>query len=222
MSSTHPAERRFESRPLIWFGVITLALSGLLFFLYPAVRPWHDESTVEGALTSMSSDAWVAAHLFAVFALILMPLGMLALWGLSAGRRGGGLTFAATVITWVGVGLALPYYGAEDFALHVVGQRSLRMGDPALTELGDAFRLHPVAATTFVLGLLLLAVGGVLTAVAISRSGSLPKWSGVPLAAGFVLFFPQFYTPIEVRTAHGALMAIGCVWVGVSAWRARS
>jgi len=71
---------------------VALALSGLLFFLYPAVRPWHDESTVAGAVASMSSDAWVAAHLFAMLALILMPLGMLAVCVLAAGRRGAGLT----------------------------------------------------------------------------------------------------------------------------------
>ena len=159
MSSTQPAERRIESRLLIWFGVITLALSGVLFFLYPAVRPWHDESTVEGALTSMSSDAWVAAHLSAIFALILMPLGMLALWGLSAGRRGGGLTFAATVITWVGVGLALPYYGAEDFALHAIAGQ-VKSGMPLdLLALVNAIRFSAVSATTFATGLVLLGAG---------------------------------------------------------------
>ena len=143
--STCGAQNRISAPDLVW--VITLALSGVLFFLYPAVRPWHDESTVEGALTSMSSDAWVAAHLFAVFALILMPLGMLALWGLSAGRRGGGLTFAATVITWVGIGLALPYCGAEDFALHAIAGQvksgmplgPARFGrcDPVQCSIGD-------------------------------------------------------------------------------------
>jgi hypothetical protein len=204
------------------WGAVALAVAGVLFVLYPAVRPWQDESTVEGATKAMNSGAWVAAHLFAMVGFILVALGLLGLWNAVRRTRAERLALAAVVTTWIGVGLTLPYYGAEDFALHVVGQRSLEKGDPGLTELGDAFRFHPVAATTFVLGLLLLAAGGVLTAVAIWRSGRLPKWSGVPLAAGFVLFFPQFYTPMEVRTAHGALMAIGCIWVGVSAWRARA
>jgi len=189
---------------------LAFVVAGMMFLLYPAVRPAGDGAA------DWASSAWVASHLFAMIGFILVPLGLFTLLNTVPTLR------PALVVTWVGAGLTLPYYGAEDFALHVVGQRSLDKGDPGLTELGNAFRLHPVAATTFVLGLLLLAAGGVLTAVAISRSGRLPKWSGVPLAAGFVLFFPQFYTPMEVRTAHGVLMAVGCVWVGVSAWRARA
>jgi hypothetical protein len=87
-----------------------------------------------------------------------MPLGMLALWGLSAGRRGGGLTFAATVITWVGVGLALPYYGAEDFALHAIAGQ-VKSGMPLdLLALVNAIRFSAVSATTFATGLVLLGL----------------------------------------------------------------
>jgi hypothetical protein len=219
MSSTQPAQRRIESRPLIWFGVITLTLSGLLLFLYPVVRPWHDESTVEGALTSMSSDAWVAAHLFAVFALILMPLGTLALWDLSAGRRGGGLTFAATVITWVGVGLALPYYGAEDFALHAIAGQ-VKSGMPLdLLALVNGIRFSAVSATTFATGLVLLGLGGVLIAISIWRTAILPRYSGVPLAIALVLLIPQFYLPAWARIAHGALVALALILLAAVLWR---
>lgn len=186
-------------------GAAAFVVAGLMFLLYPAVRPAGDDAA------AWASSAWVASHLFAMIGFILVPIG---LSSLPTARL-------ALVTSWVGAGLTLPYYGAEDFGLHVIGQRSLTTNDPGLMELGDAFRFHPVASTTFALGLLLLAVAGVLTAVAIWRSSGLPKWSGVPLAAGFVLFFPQFYTPMEVRTAHGVLMAVGCVWVGVSTWRAR-
>jgi hypothetical protein len=112
MTSAQPTNHSSGFLPfIIRFGAISLALSGLLFVLYPAVRPWHDESTVGGALSSMSSNAWVAAHLFAILALILMPLGMLGLCALVAGSRGLRLTFAATVVMWIGAGLTLPYYG---------------------------------------------------------------------------------------------------------------
>jgi hypothetical protein len=84
MTQTQPMNRPIESQRFARFGAIALVLSGLLFFLYPTVRPWHDESTVGGAEASMSSNAWVVAHLFAMLALILMPLGMLALSGLLA------------------------------------------------------------------------------------------------------------------------------------------
>ena len=47
-------------------GAGALAAAGVLFLAYPALRPWHDESTVAGATASMSSTAWVAAHFFAM------------------------------------------------------------------------------------------------------------------------------------------------------------
>lgn len=193
-------------------GGLAFVAAGVMFLLYPAVRPVGDSAE------AVASDAWVASHLFAMIGFILVPLGLFALLDMLGSTR---LARYALVSTWVGAGLVLPYYGAEDFALHVVAERALADGDLSLMELADAFRLHPAAATTFVLGLLLLAVGGVLAAMAIGKSGRLPAWSGVPLAAGFVLFFPQFYTPAEVRTAHGVLMAVGAVWIGVSAWRTR-
>jgi hypothetical protein len=59
-------------------GALALAMAGALFVLYPAVRPWNDESTVAGATASMTSPAWVAAHFFAMLGFILLPLGLLA------------------------------------------------------------------------------------------------------------------------------------------------
>jgi hypothetical protein len=43
-------------------GAVALAAAGVLFLAYPALRPWHDEGTVAGAVASMSSAAWVTAH----------------------------------------------------------------------------------------------------------------------------------------------------------------
>lgn len=207
-----PAQPVAVTRSPSRLGAVAFVVAGLMFLLYPAVRPAGD------AAEAMASAAWVASHLFAMIGFILVPLGLFALLDTLGSTR---QARYALVTTWVGAGLTLPYYGAEDFALHVVAERALRTGDLSQLELADAFRFHPTAATTFVLGLLLLAVGGVLAAMAVRRSGRLPKWSGVPLAAGFVLFFPQFYTPMEVRTAHGVLMAVGAGWIGVSAWRNR-
>src|SRR5215204_6397979 len=76
MTNTWQMSPTTGSPVLVRLGAVALAVSGWLFFLYPVVRPWRNESTIGGAVASMSSDAWVAAHLFAVFALILMPLDL--------------------------------------------------------------------------------------------------------------------------------------------------
>jgi hypothetical protein len=192
-------------------GGVAMVVAGAMFLLYPAVRPAGDAAEV------VASGAWVASHFFAMIGFILVPFGLFALMRATGDVRA---RYALTV-SWIGAGLTLPYYGAEDFGLHVIAVRAVREPNLALMELADAFRFHPLAATMFVLGLVLLAVGGVLAALAIWRSDSLPRWSGMPFAAGFLLFFPQFYTPASVRTAHGVLLAVGCVWLGVTLWRSR-
>jgi hypothetical protein len=201
-------------------GAFALAVAGGLFILYPAVRPWQDESTVEGATKAMNSGAWVAAHLFAMVGFILVALGLLAVWNAAHRTRAERLALAAVVATWVGVGLVLPYYGAEDFGLNAIARKAAEGQVSDLLGLVEAVRFSPVPITTFGLGLLLLAAGAVLAAVAIWRSGVLARSSGILFAAGFVLFLPQFFTPPAVRIAHGVLVAAGSIWLAVALWRA--
>jgi hypothetical protein len=196
-------------------GAAALAAAGVLFLLYPAVRPWHDESTVDGAVASMSSGAWVAAHLFAMIGFILVPLGLLALRDALRDTAAAPLALTAAVTAWVGAGLTLPYYGAEDFGLHALARAEI----PDLLAVVDEVRFTPVAAVTFAAGLLALGAGAVLAAVAVARSGRMSRWSAIPFAAGFALFIPQFYLPAPVRIAHGVLVAAGCAWLAVDIWR---
>ncbi|GAA5001339.1 hypothetical protein [Actinopolymorpha pittospori] len=198
-------------------GAVALAVAGVLFLAYPALRPWHDEATVSGATAALSSAAWVAAHLFAMIGFILLPLGLLALLGVVATTRSQRLALVATVITWIGAGLTLPYYGAEDFGLHAIAGPK---GSPShVLDLIDAVRYQPVAVTIFGTGLILLAIGAIVAAVAVWHSGVLPRWSGILFAAGLALFLPQFFTPAPVRIAHGVLMAVGLIVFAVALWR---
>jgi hypothetical protein len=205
----------------IRLGAVALAVAGVLFFLYPALRPWHDESTVEGAIASMSSGWWVAAHLFAMVGFILVPLGLLAVRDAVGHTKVSSLALGAAVTSWIGAGLTLPYYGAEDFGLHAIAGRAAAGERFDLLALVEAVRYGAVAATTFAVGLLLLGVGAVLAAVAIWRSGVLPRYSGVVFGLGFALFIPQFYTPPAVRIAHGVVVAIGLGWLAWSLWTAK-
>jgi hypothetical protein len=201
-------------------GVIALVLAAVMFILYPVTRPWHDETTVAGATAAMSSGWWVASHLFAIIGFILVPLGLLAVRRAVAATPAEPMATAATVTMWLGVGLTLPYYGAEDFGLHAAARLAATGSGLDLLELVEAIRFQPVAVTTFGLGLLLVAAGAILVAVAVPRSGVMPRWSGVPFAVGFALFLPQFFAPPAVRIAHGVLVAAGLLWMALSLRRA--
>ncbi|MCM4082710.1 hypothetical protein [Paractinoplanes hotanensis] len=182
------------------------AFAGLMFLLYPALRPWTDETTADGAIEAMSSPAWVASHLFAMLGFLAVSLGLLALHG----RRPGRLPLTALLTAWIGTALVLPYYGAEDFGLHALA----RSPAPDLLTVVDEVRYQPVAVTMFCVGLILLAVAGITTALA-TRSAA-----GVVFAIGYVLFLPQFFLPPVGRIAHGVILAVGCVGLAVE-FRAR-
>src|SRR5919197_3213975 len=180
-------------------------VAGILFLLYPAIRPFSDEVTLSGA-AAFASPAWVFAHSLAMAGFVLLVLGLFGLHVQMRGTLGTGLALPALLLSWVGAGLTLPYYGAETFGLHALGQEALRRGDPALLSVANAIRFE--AGLWFIsVGLLALAAGTILFAVAIWRSGTLVRWSGMPLAAGFVLFLPQFFASQPLRIVHGALIA---------------
>ncbi|HEX5598428.1 MAG TPA: hypothetical protein VFX61_20785 [Micromonosporaceae bacterium] len=166
----------------------------------------------------MASGSWVASHLFAMIGFILLPLGLFALQSAISRTRAEPLALAATVTSWIGAGLTLPFYGAEDFGLNAIASKAAQGQSLDLLGLVDAVRYSPVAITTFGVGLLTLAVGAILAAAAIWRSEVLPRYCGIPFALGFGLFLPQFYTPPAVRIGHGVLVAVGLAWMALALW----
>jgi hypothetical protein len=199
------------------FG-IAFALSGLFFVLYPAIRPFSSEVGLDGA-RAFASSRWIVAHSFGILGFVLLALGSLGLYERLRDTPVGMRMLKAVVLLLLGVGLTIPYYGAEVFGLHAVGQRALAHNDPALVKpLIHAIRWE-AGIWFIIIGLLLLAVGAIITATAVWRSRSIHRWAGVPLAVGLVLYIPQFTGPQPVRIAHGFLMLVGCWWLAWSVAR---
>ena len=196
----------FQSR----LGALSLALAGILFFLYPALRPFSNEASLQGA-EAFASPFWILAHMLAIGGFILLALSLLGLYSTLQNTPTRRLMSVALVLTWIGVGFTLPYYGAEIFALHAIGQEAVKQQSVALLPLVSAVRYGP-AIFVFAVGLLLLAVGPILVAITVWRSGTLSRWSSMVFALGFALYIPQFFGPQPIRVAHGVLVAIGCIW----------
>jgi hypothetical protein len=91
-----------------------LAAAGISFALYPALRPYSDETALEGA-DAMASGSWAVAHSLGMVGFITLTLGV---WALTRLPGTVGRASAATLaLTWLGTSLVLPYYGAETFGL---------------------------------------------------------------------------------------------------------
>jgi len=195
--------------------LVALALAGVLFAAYPTVRPYSDETTRSGA-EAVASSAWIASHTFAMLAFVLIAVGLPVLGRWAPTDRGAG---TAPLLAWLGAGLVLPYYGAETFGLHAIARQAIATGDLELLRLFDTVRYQPVALAFFGVGLVLLAVAGVLVARCLWRAAAALRWGGLLLAAGLVGFLPQFFLPAPLRIAHGIVLALGCVVLAVSGWR---
>jgi hypothetical protein len=200
-------------------------VAALALLLFPALRPWPDESVPSVALAEgYASGGWVAAHLCGILGLGLLAPVLLGWRALLAARHpdttsGTRATMAAVVTAWVGAGLSALYFGAEIFGIRTLAQAALRDGDLAPLADVETLRNQPTAITLFGVGLLLVAAAGVLAAVALWRTGAAPRWAGIPLAAGLVLYLPQFFGTPAMRVAHGVLMAAGLLLLAWAAVR---
>ncbi len=195
-------------QPRYRLAAAALAAAGAGFAIYPAVRPFSDETSLRGA-AAFASTRWLVAHSTAMIAFVLLALGLSGvaarLHQTAAGRR----ARLGAVLAAAGAGLTLPYYGAETFGLHAAGQQALRRGDARLlTSLTDAIRWQE-GIWFITTGLLLVAAGAIIIAWAIWGSRSLARYASIPLAAGFALYLPQFTVGQPVRVAHGLLIAAG-------------
>jgi hypothetical protein len=186
-----------------------LAVAGILFVLYPAIRPFSSEKGLDGA-RAFASNAWLVAHSLAIVGFLLVGFGLLALTARLHRTSSGPLATRALLAGAAGIGLTLPFYGAEVFGLHAIGKEALARNDASLVSMSDTVRFG-VGIGFITVGLVLLAVSTVMFARAVWRSGTMPQWSGVPLAAAFVLYLPQFSAGQAIRVAHGCLVLAGCL-----------
>jgi hypothetical protein len=201
------------------FPSACLFISGILFVLYPALRPFSDEKSLEGA-AAFASQAWFIAHFMAILAFILLPFGLAGICRViqdRSMRRSARLGFGMGCF---GIGLTLPFYGAEVFGLQAVGSAALEEQSAALLALADQIR-YGKGFVIICAGLLLLAAGIIVIAAAIWKSRALCRWSGIPLAAGFLLYLPQYLMTQPWRVLHGLLICTGCIWLGLALLRTR-
>ncbi|MEJ2011704.1 MAG: hypothetical protein P8X64_05695 [Anaerolineales bacterium] len=203
----------------VFMSAAALIIAGIGFVLYPALRPFSDEISLEGA-AAFGSSAWILAHMIAMVSFTLLLPGLFSVYEVLRGLKVERDAYWAWIAAMTGIGLTLPFYGGEAYGLHAVGMEAVRQGNAALLDLATTIRSGP-GLIMFVIALLLLAAGSIMFAVAFWRSGKFSKWSGVPLALGFALYLPQFFGNQPIRVAHGVLVALGCFWLAGLLWSSR-
>ena len=191
-------------------AALTLGLSSLALAVFPLVRPFFrfdprvPAETMARAASAVTSASWLVAHYLALvgFVLLLCVLPVLharlGAAGVEARSR------RAMLLSGIGVALILPTLGVELYVLPAIGQLYLA-GQRNVAELLGLYR--GPALLVMLLGLLLLAIGAVIFARAVAKSGALPRWAAVTYAVGLAFWCPLL--PPPVRIVDGLLIGIG-------------
>ncbi|WP_042221044.1 hypothetical protein [Oceanobacillus manasiensis] len=201
-------------------SALSFFIAAILFVTYPALRPFSDEKSLQGA-EAFASQEWVLSHIFGMIAFMLLPLGLFGIHRALEGSTGATFSYWGFVLSAIGVGLILPYYGGETFGLYAIGQEALTQQSADLMSQAVVVR-SGAGLVMFVIGLLLLLIASILLAIGIWKSSKLPKMSGFLFVLGMCLYLPQFFFDQPLRVAHGALVAISCIWLAVVLWSNRN
>lgn len=147
-------------------------------------------------------------------------LGLLALFVFLALRVRSRLAAVGLALAVVGNVMITAIFGMAAFAQPAVGRLYLAgQTAEAVATYNDMYGA-PLSATAAV-GLPLLVIGIVCIGIAIAQSRMLPRWAGIGMAAGIVVFGIVGFILADFVQSIGALLLVAStLWVAASARRA--
>ena len=199
----------------IRWGIWAIPLSGLLSTiaaLIPGVG--IDPSTNPDGFAQLSSNVGLS-NLLGIPALALLLVGVLILYLFLARTSVDGLAFAGFVLIMIGSVLFLPFVGIYALVGPVSGRHYLNGDRNAVSVLTESTSTtNPSALILGGSAVLSLVTGALIIGLAIWRSHSLPRWSGILFAIGIPLGADPFflYQP-TIWVSGGLLLFISGVWI---------
>jgi hypothetical protein len=191
-------------------GGLALLLGGVLLGLGVVLHP--DEANPAAVLAA----TWGPVHIIMLLAALLSLFGLLSAYARLAARAGAtGLVGFALLIA--GTMLLAPILVIE--ALVVPALAADAAGAALLSDTGPLF--GGALGLYFMLMALVFALGCLIGAIAIVRSGALPRLAGVLLVGGALLAFnPPL--PHLAGTIGGLLLSLGYIWLGYMLFAGRA
>jgi hypothetical protein len=203
---------------LIRRGLFALPAAGVLTavpWLFILGNSSSVKSDPEGYARGLTSASHLVGGYLYLAGLICLLFGLLALYGYLARSRASSWAAGGMIVSVVGIAVALSVLGmlganAVLADVYLAGHKDVSAAMLALT--GGSDLSNRVSAYLIVL-LVISLIGAIANAVAVWRSGSLPKWSGVLVAAGFLL--SMTLTPF-IAWIGALCLLVGGVWLARS------
>ena len=203
-----------EMTDLIHRGIYALPVAGVL-----TAAPWvfilgqpSVKTDPDGYARNMASTAHLVSGYVYLAGIVCLLFGLLALYGYLARTRAAAWAAGGMIISVVAIALALPIFGILGLADAVLGDAYLAghkdVSAAMVLMAGGTFsdRINNYFGVLIYLSLF----GAIAYAVAVWKSGSLPKWSGVLVVLGFV---PSLSFSPGIAWAGSLFLVIGGIWL---------
>jgi hypothetical protein len=189
-----------------WSGLISV-FAGALYALGALLHPVGED------LAAVTSSSWIPAHLVYWISVILMQFGLVGLYARQA-RETGLLGLASFVLAFIGTNIVASIMMMASSAIPLVAKQSPGILTDAMTP----------STPELIVFLVSFGLGYVLFGVAIMRAAVLPRWSGLLLILGVMLFLVSEAQLFESAVAHVIVTAgdvafgLGLAWAGYALW----
>ena len=209
-----PRSGRTVSNDPIHMGLWLIPVAGILGFLifsYWMTTP-DGADDPQGFADWAAGSAGMGSGIIYILAVIALLLGMMALSVWLAGGAKRDLALVGLVCTVVSIGFLLAALGTMIFGAAVVADEfnAGNVGiEPALEDLSGGNLATPVLVA-YAIAVVAALVAGIVLGIAIWQSATLPRWSGVLIGLGFVLFATT--APVSTHVG-GILLAAGSIWI---------
>jgi hypothetical protein len=186
-----------------WHG-LALIVGGILMGLGVLIHP--NEAADPGTVVT---GRWALAHGLLLIGAVPALLGLAGIYQ----HTGGALGFSGYLLTFSSIAFFIFAFALEVFVVPIIAAdgNAGALLDPAGPLFGGPLGLFLLVVA------LALALGLILSGVAILRSGNLPKWSGILLIiASPVALVPPL--PYPVLLVSGLAMGLAFVIAGFTIW----
>ena len=219
LTATTTSEKHGVMIDLVRRGIYALPAAGVLtavpwIFILQQPNPKTDP---EGYARSITSTGQAVGGYLYLAGLICLLFGLLALYGYLARTRASSWAAIGMIVSVVVIALILPTFGTLAVAGPVLGDAYMAghkdVSSAMVLMNGESNRVMSSIAFCFEVSL----IGAIAYAVAVWKSGSLPRVAGILVAAGFVLSIT--ISPF-IGWVGALFLVIGGVWVAIRVSRA--